>query len=1312
MSFLPKTKYSGFIIIVILFLILALGFLLVHTRNQNEQQLINRAFIRLRQNSVTITSKIREYSRMYETMGCVNPKPNTWAMKGYVIKIDTGNNARVLANKAEDVYSFSTKRFFSDIIDRSIFDEYCVFSANELFFKTFQVEAKSEKDYLGSLTNNLYMPENYHIFSRKKDSLLMRSSMNTGFISKTYINYNKYYQFVYPMRVNDQIWYIGGLISEKNYTAKKQHVEPWVLILIGILLVFTFFSFQFFKLLLLTKTERIRTMDTVLICLSISGLACIVPLLIINLFTVTGIQMNTDRQLIELNNSIKSGFVNELKLMYNATLAYEKMNKDSTPALHILSSEHLSIDSNTIKEYPYFKGLFCTSIKRGQSDKIISTWEDVTSSRIIYRQYVRKNGEWRLPSTSGDKRFRLESIYSNTSGDVMAVLSRPSDSWADSLFCVSSIMYSLINTVLPPGFEFRIIGRDGQVWFHSDPKKNNRENFLEECENSGEIREAIHNRVSTNVLLQISPKNYRAYISPIGTIPLYLVTLSDTREQNEFLSHVNYMILIFILIGLFCALISTGIFYYEQLGIAFNGGIAHDAEPGLIWLLPDLRKNERYMTISGLNLLLGVLMIIPVFSRRTTELHFLFILIALYSLFFMYCYFLLKTFKIKIFKWSIITTFSVILVSCNILYGIYLPHQFLFIVLEIIAIMVVSAVVYRKLRDRHFYLEDFRETDFPDPPAKYADLSAQPHLPYVLFVYSWITIAAILPTLLLFKISGREEVELITKKNQLELASKIDRKNFQIDSLYIAHIYTNGKNDGRSIAHNSSKRIDIIKEDLKMKGNYFVKQYSQANNGVFMPQKSHSNKPDSNYIILSRKLRQMFGAEDIRSFEMLYGIGSDSAWYWDGGYLSRENPDSLRFYYSATKKSADSAYSAYQIMLSSDLLNQKTNPRSFGARFHLIELLIIFMFMVMLFFLIRRVIIKLFILEKPLIPNLIQIKEVLEEKSRVFIVNALHQEKIKELINKPYSILDSNNNEAIKASEINLIIINTIPKDLKHWMELYNRINGLIKEKPGQIIVLSCYSPRQLIEMADESIQAVAKEKNPNPLFIVKQNYLQLLSEFAVYYYELDSLPDKLPEGLDAGKISKEIGQGNEIIDFLKKEFKFIGYSGGMNKRIEEIILNEKEIERLKPRLYKLFTTKYQFIWERCTINEKFIMFDLALDSVVNTKNMEDIHNLIGKGILEVKGRLDFTSRGFKQFVLDLSGTDVFQALQKDTKRTDGWNKIKVPIYIIFGAVVIFFFLTMQDVVSGMITTILSLGGLFTALWKLGLFGKSAQSGN
>jgi hypothetical protein len=113
----------------------------------------------------------------------------------------------------------------------------------------------------------------------------------------------------------------------------------------------------------------------------------------------------------------------------------------------------------------------------------------------------------------------------------------------------------------------------------------------------------------------------------------------------------------------------------------------------------------------------------------------------------------------------------------------------------------------------------------------------------------------------------------------------------------------------------------------------------------------------------------------------------------------------------------------------------------------------------------------------------------------------------------------------------------------------------------------------------------------------------------------------------------------------------------------------------------------------------------------VNGKNRDDIGNLIGKGILKVKGKLRFANKGFDRYVLELAHTDEFTELEKDSKRADGWNRIKTPLYIIFGAVVVFFFFTQQDYISIISGAILSITGLMGTLLKFGLFGKSGGEG-
>jgi hypothetical protein len=1248
MSILPKTKFSGLVIITILFLILSMGILTVFTRYQNEQQLIKRGFITLQQNSLSVKSKIKSFAILARNKQGPNQIPNKWIEKGFALRIDNNEKVTVIPDTMENPFLISTSRFFSDMLDKSFFDEYIVSDSTRLFYKTFEVQSWQDRQYLDMLKKNIYLPANYNIFSRRKDSVVMHTALNTGFISKALINYKKYYQFVYPVKVNEHTWYISGLISNRNYLLKKQHVETWVLIFVGILLIFTLFSFQFIKLFLLTKTEKIRTSDIVMIYFSISGIACIATLLVINLYTLSGLKNNTGKQLKDLNASIKNSLISELNLMYTTVAGYEKTKeKDFTVKSHVLTdacSQHALGDTGVLWKYPYFKGLLCSN--KDSSNDIITTWENDSPSRISYRQYFRRNGEWTLPWTGGQKRFMLESIYSNTSGDVMAVLSKPSASHSDTIYCISSVMYSLFNTVLPPGFEFRIIGKDGMVWFHNDPKKNNRENFLDECDHNNEIQEAMHNRVAGFIPLQISLKNYQSYITPIGTLPLFLITLSDTREQNEFLSHVNYILFIFILIGICCALVSAALFYYEQLTKGSGDTKDYDAEPGLIWLLPDWHKNRRYMIILGLNVILGLFILVPVFLSGTTMLHFLLILFSAYSIGFMYTYFLLKTFRKGVFKKSIIIIFSIILFFCNVVYFINLPHGVPFFTLELLAVVIAGGTVYIVLKNRNRAGNENGETDFAGVQVTLFPYSKDPFMPYVIFVCSWIAIASVLPTIVLFKIAGREEGELLTRKNQLDLATKIERKNLQIDSFYIAHIYPRDT-VGHCYQKNAKNSLNAIKGNLKLKGNYLLDLYEIPNAAMDRSHPYDGRVTDNRYTTLSRNLRQMLRREDIRSYQMLYGAGLDSMWFWRGGHLNGAKSDTVSFCYSAKQKDARGNYSGYRLKLFSMLHSQNSNPVTFGRRLHFFQAAMLSLFFLFLFLLIRIVIKRLFIPEEFRKLNRITRLDKIEQHGRVHLISTVNQDLIREFEKASYAILRADHPGEWKPSDNNLLLFYPLPEKVADWNSCIRALDRILTKGYRHTLILSCYSPGQIFYFLDEFIQHASDQETRDTLSNIRQKLIQFFADYSVYYY-----------------------------------------SGHLAKK----------------------TSQYQYLWEQCTINEKFILYDLAVDLVVNIKNLEDILNLIGKGMLEVKGKLDFADRGFKQFIEGLSHTDELQILEQQTDRADGWNKIKTPLYIIFAAVVIFFFFTQQDIISGLFAAILSIGGFFTAIWKLGIFGKSAQT--
>ncbi len=134
------------------------------------------------------------------------------------------------------------------------------------------------------------------------------------------------------------------------------------------------------------------------------------------------------------------------------------------------------------------------------------------------------------------------------------------------------------------------------------------------------------------------------------------------------------------------------------------------------------------------------------------------------------------------------------------------------------------------------------------------------------------------------------------------------------------------------------------------------------------------------------------------------------------------------------------------------------------------------------------------------------------------------------------------------------------------------------------MIFVSSYTPVHLGNMIDEEIQSTSDPEVKNTLLEAKEKLIRFFSHLTVL--------------------------------FLKKD-----------QKNHPVLIMDK---------YYLDITKHQCLWEKCTLNEKFILMDLAMDSLANPKNKIDIGNLIAKGLLEVDGRLCFADKGFEHYIRTL----------------------------------------------------------------------------
>ena len=123
---------------------------------------------------------------------------------------------------------------------------------------------------------------------------------------------------------------------------------------------------------------------------------------------------------------------------------------------------------------------------------------------------------------------------------------------------------------------------------------------------------------------------------------------------------------------------------------------------------------------------------------------------------------------------------------------------------------------------------------------------------------------------------------------------------------------------------------------------------------------------------------------------------------------------------------------------------------------------------------------------------------------------------------------------------------------------------------------------------------------------------------------------------------------------------------------------NKLTIEELSDKVKSLAYTYYASIWSSCSKDERFLIYDLAEDGLVNIKNDEVIVQLIYKGIFIQRRTLSIMNRSFRNFVLSyVNPTEVLE-MRKETLSHGTWSRVKGPIIFILCIAILFLLYTQK----------------------------------
>lgn len=137
----------------------------------------------------------------------------------------------------------------------------------------------------------------------------------------------------------------------------------------------------------------------------------------------------------------------------------------------------------------------------------------------------------------------------------------------------------------------------------------------------------------------------------------------------------------------------------------------------------------------------------------------------------------------------------------------------------------------------------------------------------------------------------------------------------------------------------------------------------------------------------------------------------------------------------------------------------------------------------------------------------------------------------------------------------------------------------------------------------------------------------------------------------------------------------------------------------------------YMYIWQSLTKEEKFLLYDLAEDNLVNAFDDYNLSMLIAKGVvIRPDGTLKLFNKGFRNFILTAIGNSEAIKIKNQIKDNGNWNTLKNPLQLIILAILGFLLVSQEEAFAKLITYVATLGAGVPVVLKLfTLFDKTEK---
>ena len=1193
-------------------------------------------------------------------------------------------------------YSFD--QFITSLLPDAVFDEYIVFSKDNIVYESFPTG----------------------ISRVREDSLLNTSNGINGSYVKDMTAGGKNYKLFLQAITFDSThkWILGGLLSKGRYVKERSQLPFSLILLMITIMVGIVVVFPWIKLYQMGSKDRITIAD---------GISTIVAaMLLMSLLFFCFFKYNDDVRDNNISTSkkvlaaqIEDSFYNETKKHHKILQEFDDLqHQQNIGSIVNLNSNKISKDISVVSKTNGTANIQLSasvkdSLNQYKDSAIINQvfWLDSSGrenynwttdgrnaprnnfSNRKYFQRIINTGAFYIDSDTSRPYF-LDQVVSRTSGTFTSIISIPSADKSSKVAAMSFIMQSVRDVVMPTGYSFAVVDNTGKVLYHSLASRNLNENIKSEFSDSASVVNCLSSHSATEFNTLYYNKRYYVQMNPFKNLPYFILVFSDTSynatrdvEIYSFTFSILLLFFVYMIAQLFVTFLASSrrSFFKKQL---FDTS----------WIGPKLAFHREYVLAAAVNLVIIIVLI--VFFNFFSFFQYLFLLLFSVTLIFIFTNTLFANRYLKDgqknkwrYKQIAVNWLLVILLLINVA-GYLLVNDFWAIFLIELGIA-LSGFGFIGFANKLSH--DFREM-------------ISPKLNYVrsfaLMTVTSLIITSGLPIAFFYRTSYNFEQNLDIRYRQNDYANRlINQPNsvYYFDSTWVA-----------------AKPVIIQKDSINFQEkNQDEHERTQKVLGAF-------------HLVLN---------ERIGNTNNLYkSYSTDSAII----YQPLINSDSAVLAYRQTN-------TAGKFIKIASTNTVYTIPAPTKKPIALLYWSLLVLGLVVFYFVIINIVKKVFCLN---LPNLEMWKDLddkmLEDndlnkfllivglpgaRKFKYIIDQIKDKKIqKDGESLIYEEGKDDTNNVYIADLINIPTDITDVSDVKNsdWQKL---MTDVVKEK-YKMVVINHFEYNMHCEVAN-----IAKLKLIEQLMVKSKCKIIILSTLHPLAF-LDSLNEQVKKADDAPKSPPDIDRWHVLLghfrisiipitqqktkydpawhQLLYSETEYTHFLQDMQQLTQDIstgVTEEEAVAKGDQLAYKLQVTAqyfYLYIWQSLTKEEKFLLYDLAEDNLVNSYDDYNLTMLIAKGvIIQTNGLLRLFNRGFRNFILTAIGNSEAMKIKARIRESGNWNNLKTPLVLIILSILAFLLISQQEAYSKLLSYVAALTAGVPAILKIfSLFDKRTAKSN